>query len=319
MAGSNSLFSREALDKMRSPDKLDTLLHITTPISWMAVVAILLLLLGFVLWSIMGSFTVKATGRGLITDTGGIRRIIATASGQVRYVYVGNGSHIKKNQQIVDIEQVAATAATTVTKNSIELGTSAADVASRVNAFDSRRTNESVNEKLYSAYEGIIADMLVDEGAMVQAGDTICTIRLHEDRQDLTGIMYVSVDMGKRIEPGMTVQLAPNGADVSQSGSLMGVVRSVSQYPVDNPNLMWNLGNSSLANAIIQQAGNAVVEVRFDLVKNKEDASGYLWTSTVGEHKPITAGTYVDGWVIVDRKAPIEKVFYKITQWLRNR
>ena len=29
-----------------------------------------------------------------------------------------------------------------------------------------------------------------------------------------------------------TIQLAPNGVDVSQSGSLMGTVRAVSQYPV---------------------------------------------------------------------------------------
>ena len=66
-------------------------------------------------------------------------------------------------------------------------------------------------------------------------------------------------------------------------------------------------------------AQGSVVEVRFDLVKNENDASGYLWTSIVGEHKPVTAGTYVTGSVIIDRKAPIEKVFYKASQWLRNR
>lgn len=315
----DKLFSRDALDKMRSPEKLDTLLHVTNPISWMALSAILLLLLGVVIWSFMGSFTVKADGRGLLTDTGGIRKIIALNSGQVEWVYVAKGSAIKKNQQLVDLNQVSMRAETVATKNTIEDASNFSDVTSRVNTYDARRNSEAAAERIYSPYDGIITDIFVDEGAIVKAGDEICTIRLDEGRKDLRGIMYVSVEQGKRIEPGMSVQLAPNGADTSQSGSLLGVVRSVSEYPVDQAALMWRLGNSQLANSILQQLGQAVVEVQFDLVKNANDESGYLWTSLVGEHKPISAGTYISGSVIVERKAPIEKVFYKITQWLRNR
>jgi len=40
----DKLFSRAALDKMRSPEKLDTLLPITTPIGWMGLAAVCLLL-----------------------------------------------------------------------------------------------------------------------------------------------------------------------------------------------------------------------------------------------------------------------------------
>ena len=48
----NKIFSREALNKLRSPEKLDTLLPITTPINWMALIAIGILLFSVVLWSI---------------------------------------------------------------------------------------------------------------------------------------------------------------------------------------------------------------------------------------------------------------------------
>ena len=34
MINPDKLFSREALDKMRSPEKLDTLLQVTTPVGW---------------------------------------------------------------------------------------------------------------------------------------------------------------------------------------------------------------------------------------------------------------------------------------------
>lgn len=319
MVNPNQLFSREALDKMRSPEKLDTLLHITTPVGWMGLAAIMLLLAGVVLWSIMGAFTVKADGYGLIMDAGGVRKIAAINTGQVEKLYITQGSHVRKNQQLAQINQISMTMDTIATRNSIDLGSNINDVALRVNAHDAKRTAEEVNEQVYSSYNGIVTELLVDEGTLVRAGDEICTIRLDEGRSDLTGIMYVPVDKGKRMEPGMSIQLAPNGADISQTGSLLGVVRSVSEYPADQASIVRNLGNAQLAQTILQQVQNSVVEVRFDLVKNDKDESGYLWTSVVGEHKPVTAGTYVTGSVIIDRKAPIEKVFYKASQWLRNR
>ena len=59
----NKLFSREALDKMRSPERLDQMLPITTPIGWMGLAAVGVLIFSVVLWSIFGAFTVKAEGK----------------------------------------------------------------------------------------------------------------------------------------------------------------------------------------------------------------------------------------------------------------
>lgn len=61
------------------------------------------------------------------------------------------------------------------------------------------------------------------------------------------------------------------------------------------------------------------MEIRFELVKDADSKSGYLWTSVVGHHKPVTAGSYCTGSVVIERQPPIEKVFYKISQWLRSR
>ena len=110
-----------------------------------------------------------------------------------------------------------------------------------------------------------------------------------------------------------------NGVDVSMSGSLLGTVRSVSQYPVSAQSVQRHLGNEHLAQWILQSEQSAVMEVTFDLVKDESSESGYLWTSKVGEHKPITAGSFCTGSIIIERKPPIEKVFYKLSQWLRSR
>ena len=62
-----------------------------------------------------------------------------------------------------------------------------------------------------------------------------------------------------------------------------------------------------------------IMEIVFDLVKDKNSESGYLWTTFVGEHKEISAGSFCTGSIIIDRRTPIEKVFYNLSQWLRNR
>jgi hypothetical protein len=131
-------------------------------------------------------------------------------------------------------------------------------------------------------------------------------------------MMYVPADTGKKIEAGMAVRLVPSGADEKEDGSLMGVVRDVSLYPASTPGIMKTLGNGDVVNWIVQKMGGAVMEVRVDLVKDPKSTSGYLWTSRVGKHKPVTVGTICTGSIITDRQPPLGRIFKKLSQWLRN-
>jgi len=315
----SQIFSQEALDKLRSPEKLDTMLPITTPISWMALIAILVLLFAVVLWSIYGAFTVKAEGMGLIMDSAGVMNITHIANGKIAQLYVRPGMMIKKGDLIAHMEQATQSADTRMAQYGMGLASSDRDAMGRAYQYDAKRYQQDVAEDIYSDYDGIVDEVMVDVGSMITAGTPICSVRMTQNREDLTGLLYIPLDKGKRIEPGMTIQLAPNGADVSQTGSLIGVVRSVSQYPITIQGIQQHLGNSQLAQWIIQAQNSSVMEVTFDLVKYTDDKSGYLWTSHVGEHKPITAGSFCTGSIIIERKPPIEKVFYKLSQWLRSR
>lgn len=316
----NQLFSQEALDKLRSPEKLDTMLPITTPISWMGLIAILVLLFSVVLWSIYGSFTVKADGMGLIMDSAGVMNVSHIATGKISELYVRPGMAIKKGDLIAHMEQATQSADTLMAQYGMGLAASDRDAMGRAYQYDAKRYQQDVAEDIYSDYDGIIDEVMVDVGTMITAGTPICSVRMTQNRDDLTGLLYIPVDKGKRVEAGMTIQLVPNGVDVSQTGSLIGVVRSISQYPMTLQGIQQHLGNPQLAQWVIAAQNNsAVMEVTFDLVKDEGSPSGYLWTSQVGEHKPITAGSFCTGSIIIERKPPIEKVFYKLSQWLRNR
>lgn len=316
---SNKLFSKEALDKLRSPERLDKLLSVTNPISWMLLVAILIFIFAILLWSIFGAFTVKADGMGLIMDSNGVVNISHVASGKVTDIYVSKGKYIKRGEKIAHISQAERSADTQMAQHSMGLAANNREATGKVYEYDAKRYQQRIMEDVYSDYDGVVDEIMVSRGSMISSGTPICSVRLTQDNDELSGLFYIPVEKGKRVESGMIIRLVPNGVDVSESGSLMAVVRSVSQYPVNIQTIQQNLGNAQLAQWFLEQQKSSLMEIRFDLVEDAEDSSGYLWTSSVGEHKDITAGSFCTGSVIIERKPPIEKVFYKISQWLRSR
>ncbi|WP_296923392.1 biotin/lipoyl-binding protein, partial [uncultured Megamonas sp.] len=275
----NKIFSREALNKLRSPEKLDTLLPITTPINWMALIAIGILLFSVVLWSIFGAFTVKVDGRGMIMDSAGVVNVSHISDGKIKQIYVHSGSKIKKGDLIARMEQPVQDADTRMSQYNIALSQSDRDAMSRASEHDAKKTQELVNEYIYSDYDGIIDEIMVETGSIINVGTPICSIRRTQNRDELTGVLYIPVEQGKRVEPGMSIQLSPNGVDTSQSGWLLGVVRSVSQYPISTTAMNKVLGNEQLVQYILNNEQGAVMEVKFDLVKDENSESGYLWTS----------------------------------------
>ena len=315
----NQLFSKEALDKLRSPERLDTLLSVTNSISWMLLTAILIFIGSIVLWSIFGAFTVKADGMGLIMDSAGVVDIYHFAGGKVTDIYVSKGDVVKTNDLIARVAQAERYADTAIAQHGIGLAGNDREASSKAYEYDAKRAQQIFMEEVYSDYDGIVDDIMISKGAMISANTPICSIRLTQNNSELSGIFYIPLEKGKRVEAGMTIQLMPNGVDVSESGSLLGVVRSVSQYPVSVQSVQKNVGNSQVAQWFFEQQKSSLMEVRFDLVKNSEDTSGFLWTSKVGDHKPITPGSFCKGSIVIERKPPIEKVFYKVSQWLRSR
>ena len=255
----------------------------------------------------------------MIMDSAGVVNVSHISDGKIKQIYVHSGSKIKKGDLIARMEQPVQDADTRMAQYNIALSQSDRDAMSRASEHDAKKTQELVNEYIYSDYDGIVDEVMVETGSIINVGTPICSIRRTQNRDELTGVLYIPVEQGKRVETGMSIQLAPNGVDASQSGWLLGVVRSVSQYPTSTTAMSKVLGNEQLVQYILNNERGAVMEVKFDLVKDENSESGYLWTSFVGQHKPITAGSFCTGSIIIDRVPPIEKVFYKFSQWLRSR
>lgn len=312
------IFSRAALEKLHSPEKLDLLLPVTSPMGWMGLGAIILLLISVSLWAVFGSFTDRVNGMGLIMDSGGLVNITHTAGGRLINLHVREGTVIKRGDLIAHMEHAEKSADSHMAQYGTQLAESMRDTALRAYQYKSKMYQQEVSSDVLSEYDGVVYEILVQEGSVVERGTPIATVRLTRTTEDLVGVMYIPVDKAKRVQSGQTIHVVPNGVDELEAGSMIGVVRTVSDYPVSLQSMERNLGNTELAKWILENEG-AAVEVKFDLVKDETNESGYLWTSRVGDIRPVTAGSFVTGSIIIDRHPPIERVFYRISQWIGNR
>ncbi|MCR4901512.1 MAG: hypothetical protein K6A23_01520 [Butyrivibrio sp.] len=49
------IYRKKSIDRINSPEKLDDYLKVTSPKVWMILLSIIILILGFIIWSILGT------------------------------------------------------------------------------------------------------------------------------------------------------------------------------------------------------------------------------------------------------------------------
>lgn len=101
-----TLFRQAALSKIRSPEQLDALLPITSPIGWVALLAIGLALAVVLAWGFMGTILRTATGQGIIVRDSevGIYEVSSQAAGVVLEVKVQAGDVVQAGQTVATLD-----------------------------------------------------------------------------------------------------------------------------------------------------------------------------------------------------------------------
>ena len=54
----SDLFRKKSIDRVSSPEQLNDYIRVTTPSVWLVLLAVILLLIGMLIWSIFGKVTV---------------------------------------------------------------------------------------------------------------------------------------------------------------------------------------------------------------------------------------------------------------------
>ena len=99
------IFRAAALARLSSPEQLDTLLTVTTPKGWLALIGLGALILVAVVWAFLGSIATKAMGTGVVIRTGGVFNVRTTSAGQILQLDVDVGDTVTIGQIVARVAQ----------------------------------------------------------------------------------------------------------------------------------------------------------------------------------------------------------------------
>ena len=101
----SKVFRKVALERMSSPEQLDQLLRVTTPKTWLALLALIAFLGAAVAWGYFGELTTRVSGQGVLIRTGGVRNVVPLGAGQVLDITVRVGDVVAAGQVIGTVAQ----------------------------------------------------------------------------------------------------------------------------------------------------------------------------------------------------------------------
>jgi HlyD family secretion protein len=103
-ASSERIFRKVALERLSSPEQLDQLVTLTSPIGWTAVLAIAALLATAIGWSIFGTLPTSVNGAGILVSRGGhVFDAMAPFSGTLISV-ADIGTVVKKGDHLASLD-----------------------------------------------------------------------------------------------------------------------------------------------------------------------------------------------------------------------
>lgn len=269
---SRQIFRKVALERLSSPEQLDQLVKITTPSGWLALAALIMLLVLVLGWAVFGTIPSQVSGPAILIPTGGIKNVASPFGGQVSELLVTAGQVVEEGQVVATIDQLDGGAAAGVT----------------------------------SPYSGRVLEVKVDDGYLVERGTTLLNMELTGNDVRLEAVMYVPLVDGKKLSPGMPVQVAPSTVRPEVYGFLIGRVASVGTFPSTYEGILRTLGSDDLVQAL--NVGTAPIEVHIELVPDASTVSGFQWSSPEGPPTTVESGTLGTATVITGEQHPINFV-----------
>lgn len=105
MQPSAGLFRKSALERLSSPEQLDVTMQVTSPMGWIALGGVSLLLAFALVWSILGSIAIKVEGQGILIRGAAVLEVTAGASGRMTEVLVKPGDAVTVGQIVAHMAQ----------------------------------------------------------------------------------------------------------------------------------------------------------------------------------------------------------------------
>ena len=101
-----SLFRKNALDALNSPEQLDAPMQLLRPSYWTLLLALLGFSLSMVLWSIFGRLPVRINGQGVLIRAESVQRVQSETAGRIRSLLANVGECVTQGAPLAQLDSI---------------------------------------------------------------------------------------------------------------------------------------------------------------------------------------------------------------------
>lgn len=275
------LYRKSSIEKLSNPEQLDRAITISSPMSWLALVGVLLIIAAVLVWSVVGTLPTTLTVSGVIVPPQGVCAACASCVGTVSSVEKRPGDSISPGDPIASI-----------------------------------LTGDGSEVSVEASGSGIVSAALVEAGDPVYAGAELLRYTPQSDAEQLV-VCYIPVSAAGQLEKDMDVMVYPASVDSQRYGHMEAWVESIGDYPVNVNNMWYVLGADNMA-ADQFLANGPVTAVVCRVRTDSSTKSGCYWTSESGGELTVPNGTGVSAVIVTDRCAPITKLIHGLKEQLES-
>ena len=278
-----NVYRKAALERLATADQLDKVMKITSPLSWLALLGVTIIIVAVIVWSFTGSLPSTVTANGMIVSSStATNTLMANGEGTV-VLYVNEGDRISKGDVIGKI-----------TPNG---------------AYED--TIECTSDQLCWA-----SNILVNNGTAVTSGTELMRVRpVPRDNQKHVIVCYVPItDIGK-IDYGMTATITLTAADSSSYGHMEGQVINMDTYATSNKGIEAVLGSdNSMASQFVKDGSVCAVTLEpLPAGENPADRKNdYWWSNEKGYQLEFNDKMMCTVKITTKSEKPITKLFTKL-------
>lgn len=101
----DQVYRKVSMERISSPEQLDSLMRVTSPIGWLALAAVAMIIVSALIWGVWGSIPTTVNGNGILVKSGGVFDIVAGTNGQIYDLRIRPGDAVAAGQVIARVNQ----------------------------------------------------------------------------------------------------------------------------------------------------------------------------------------------------------------------
>lgn len=270
------LYRKASLERISSPEQLDKALIVTSPMSWLALAGVTLIIVVTVIWSIVGTIPVTITTPGMVSSLVGSNAVYSGESGKVVSVRVRAGDEVHLGDAILTYK----------------------------NSANEIRT-------IYSDQVGTVSEIVAAKDATLTPGSEVIRV-VPKVWSNQIVVCYAPLAKAKKLERGMTVKISLDSLDSTSYGNMVARVVNIDAYAASSTGMSSVIGSGNRLDSTFTNDG-PVVAVACELYPG-DTQSGYYWSNEKGAKVAVTNGSLITAKIVTEEVPPISKLFSKINE-----